>query len=194
MSATNLEQLRSTFKSLKTLDEMKRFITNLDEKAKGKGKEYKHLLHECIQSYNRAALKSGAAVKWLYWADVSKKAYNDGMGRHADCESRLSFFMRNSSSKTGDILNFMETENPPSYNFAYALDGLTKPNAAEPPDFHARLLKSAAEKDYMPAQYLLGNCFANGLGVPKDIGKAIFWWDKAAKKHLFEANEALLSN
>ena len=38
----------------------------------------------------------------------------------------------------------------------------------------------AAEQGYPPAQYDLGNCYLNGLGVQKSQAEAVEWIRKAA--------------
>jgi len=38
----------------------------------------------------------------------------------------------------------------------------------------------AAEQGFADGQYVLGNCYHSGNGVPKDDLEAIFWWKLAA--------------
>lgn len=40
----------------------------------------------------------------------------------------------------------------------------------------------SAVNGYAEAQTALGECYASGIGVPKDSGKAIQWWTKAAEQ------------
>ena len=42
--------------------------------------------------------------------------------------------------------------------------------------------KSDAEKGVADAQYKLGLCYSEGLGVAKDPVQAILWWRKAAEQ------------
>ena len=42
--------------------------------------------------------------------------------------------------------------------------------------------KVKAEQGNAPAQYNLGDCYANGEGVAKDQVQAVSWWRKAAEK------------
>ena len=45
----------------------------------------------------------------------------------------------------------------------------------------AQLMEEAALGGVPQAQFFLGNAYKSGLGVEKDLGKAIFWWAKAAE-------------
>ncbi len=42
-------------------------------------------------------------------------------------------------------------------------------------------LQSAAQANFAPAQYELGNLYAQGKALPKHQGQALFWYTKAAK-------------
>ncbi len=42
-------------------------------------------------------------------------------------------------------------------------------------------LQNAAQADFAPAQYELGNLYAQGKAMPKHQGQALFWYEKAAK-------------
>lgn len=59
------------------------------------------------------------------------------------------------------------------------------------PERAVRWYKSAADKNYAPAQYRLGLAYAKGLGVPKDINEATFWLKKALSNGNQEAKKAL---
>ncbi len=41
-------------------------------------------------------------------------------------------------------------------------------------------LTAAAEAGHPEAQFQLGFCYENGIGVPLNVGKAKYWYDKAA--------------
>ena len=43
------------------------------------------------------------------------------------------------------------------------------------------LYRKSAEQDFFPAQYHLGYCYANGIGVKKDLAEAVKWWRKSAE-------------
>jgi TPR repeat protein len=45
----------------------------------------------------------------------------------------------------------------------------------------AQLMEEAALGGVPQAQYFLGNAYKTGRGVDKDLGKAVFWWAKAAE-------------
>lgn len=50
---------------------------------------------------------------------------------------------------------------------------------------HARMIRcltAAAEAGHPGAQFQLGYCCENGIGVPLNVGKAKHWYDKAAAK------------
>ena len=47
--------------------------------------------------------------------------------------------------------------------------------------------RKAAEQGYVEAQFSLGVCYFDGVGVPKDNEEAIKWWYKAAKQGYTEA-------
>jgi TPR repeat protein len=51
--------------------------------------------------------------------------------------------------------------------------------------------KAMAEKGHPKAQHVLGMLYQNGLGVEKDIKKAIYWLEKAAEQGLKEAESYL---
>lgn len=42
--------------------------------------------------------------------------------------------------------------------------------------------REEAEEGYASAQYDLGVCFINGMGVKKDMAEAVKWWTKAAQQ------------
>ena len=45
----------------------------------------------------------------------------------------------------------------------------------------AQLMEEAALGGVQQAQFFLGNAYKSGQGVEKDLGKAVFWWAKAAE-------------
>lgn len=52
------------------------------------------------------------------------------------------------------------------------------------------LIKLSAEKGYMQGQYLLGNLYAKGEYLPKDLNLAMFWYSKSATQgHEFASLE-----
>lgn len=53
--------------------------------------------------------------------------------------------------------------------------------------------RKAAEKNYDKAQYFLGFCYENGIGVKKDPTIAMRWYEKAVAQHNIEAEKALSS-
>ncbi len=53
-------------------------------------------------------------------------------------------------------------------------------------------LSKAAEQDEKPGvQFLLGNCYHHGHGVPEDTAKALAWYRKAAEQGYCPAQRAL---
>lgn len=54
----------------------------------------------------------------------------------------------------------------------------------------ANLEKMAKQGD-LDAQYDLGHCYENGIGVAKDTKKAVYWYTKAADKGLANAQDRL---
>ena len=42
--------------------------------------------------------------------------------------------------------------------------------------------RKAAEQGDAKAQFILGGCYANGIGVTKDLAEAVKWWRKAAEQ------------
>lgn len=53
------------------------------------------------------------------------------------------------------------------------------------------LLKEAAQADNEIAQNMLGHCYFEGCGVPRNVEEAIRWWKKAAANGSVEARESL---
>ena len=51
--------------------------------------------------------------------------------------------------------------------------------------------RKAAEQGYAQAQNNLGNCYAYGDGVQKDLTQAEFWYRKAADQGHAQAQEVL---
>ena len=47
--------------------------------------------------------------------------------------------------------------------------------------------RKAADQGDAKAQFNLGNCYANGNGVQKDLTQAVFWYRKAADQGYVEA-------
>ena len=60
-----------------------------------------------------------------------------------------------------------------------------------PEDFRqaAKMLKEAAEAGYPEAQFLLGNCYADGIGVSRNLIKAAAFWGKAVRQDYAPAME-----
>ncbi len=50
---------------------------------------------------------------------------------------------------------------------------------------------AAARAGLPKAQYFLGNAYASGLGVEKDLAVAIKWWSRAAEQGMTQASETL---
>jgi TPR repeat protein len=44
-----------------------------------------------------------------------------------------------------------------------------------------RWLRKSADQDHPPAQFNLGVCYEQGLGVEPDMKRAMFWYNKAAE-------------
>ena len=44
------------------------------------------------------------------------------------------------------------------------------------------LVMAAAEQGHLEAQYQLGYCYENGIGVPINVDRAKFWYAKAAER------------
>lgn len=51
--------------------------------------------------------------------------------------------------------------------------------------------QSLAEQGNADAQFLLGNAYYNGNGVPQDYNQAISWWQKSAAQGNASAQKAL---
>ncbi|MCD8070178.1 MAG: hypothetical protein LUE08_02175 [Akkermansiaceae bacterium] len=58
-------------------------------------------------------------------------------------------------------------------------------------ELNAALYQEAAEQGNAEAQYRLGECYAEGEGVEKDVKEAVRWWRKAADQGHAEARMAL---
>jgi TPR repeat protein len=56
----------------------------------------------------------------------------------------------------------------------------------------AALMEEAAIGGVQQAQFFLGNAYKSGQGVEKDLGKAVFWWAKAAE-YRYQPSADLLS-
>ena len=56
----------------------------------------------------------------------------------------------------------------------------------------AQLMEEAAMGGVPQAQFFLGNAYRNGQGVEKNLGKAVFWWAKAAE-YGYQPSAELLS-
>jgi len=63
--------------------------------------------------------------------------------------------------------------------YEYGLRGATKDSAEA-----LKWFSKAAEQSFAPAQYGMGTCCANGLGVAKDNAEAVKWYLKAANQNL----------
>ncbi|MBR4597869.1 MAG: sel1 repeat family protein [Opitutales bacterium] len=46
----------------------------------------------------------------------------------------------------------------------------------------AEVYRKCAEQGFIAAQYHLGYCYANGIGVKKDLAEALKWWRKSAEQ------------
>ena len=51
--------------------------------------------------------------------------------------------------------------------------------------------RKAAEQDYPPAQFSLGEAYEEGFGIEPDMKRAIFWYNKAAEFGDPDAEEKL---
>jgi len=52
----------------------------------------------------------------------------------------------------------------------------------------------AAEHGHAQSQYLLGNCYFEGSFMEKNVGMAMYWWEKAAAQGHKEAEKKLMLN
>ena len=55
----------------------------------------------------------------------------------------------------------------------------------------AKWIRKAAEQGNARGEFLLGNLYAVGKGVPKNVNTTIQWWKKSAKQGYEEAQKAL---
>ena len=49
----------------------------------------------------------------------------------------------------------------------------------------------AANEDYVPAQMILAECYEKGFGTPKDLNKAVYWYQRAAANKNYDAEKKL---
>lgn len=61
----------------------------------------------------------------------------------------------------------------------------------EDPTKAFNLYRNAAMKGSVEAQYLVGNCFENGMGVDRDFERSFYWYGRAAFSGSAQANCAL---
>ena len=54
-----------------------------------------------------------------------------------------------------------------------------------------KLCRFAAEQNDADAQFRLGTCYYNGIGVEKDVVEAVKWWRKAAEQNNADAQFGL---
>ena len=73
--------------------------------------------------------------------------------------------------------------------FAFALFAFALLGAFAQNDINS--IKKAAEQGDAQAQFNLGNCYAKGEGVSKDLKEAVKWWCRAADQGNAKAQEAL---
>ena len=61
------------------------------------------------------------------------------------------------------------------------------------PDYEQAVIyyRLAAEKNHALSQFCLGNCYEDGVGVPKDHAKAMEWYERAARQQIPEAQYRL---
>lgn len=53
------------------------------------------------------------------------------------------------------------------------------------------MVQKSAEQDFAAAQYDLGACYLNGLGVEEDEKRALYWVQKAAEQDYADAQVVL---
>jgi hypothetical protein len=70
-------------------------------------------------------------------------------------------------------------------------DGQNKTDDKRPSWFTAAWFKKQAKAGFPGAQYRLGICYSEGLGVQKDEVQAVFWIQKAAEQGYLEAQQDL---
>lgn len=75
--------------------------------------------------------------------------------------------------------------------FAFALFAFALLSAFAQNDINS--IKKAAEQGDAQAQFNLGNCYAKGEGVSKDLKEAVKWWCRAADQGHAKAKEALIT-
>ena len=73
--------------------------------------------------------------------------------------------------------------------FAFALFAFALLGAFAQNDINS--IKKAAEQGDAQAQFNLGNCYAKGEGVNKNLKEAAYWYRKAAEQDLAEAQFTL---
>lgn len=55
----------------------------------------------------------------------------------------------------------------------------------------AQLMEEAAQAGVAQAQFFIGNAYRQGQGVTRDLGRAVFWWVRAAQSGQQRATETL---
>lgn len=78
----------------------------------------------------------------------------------------------------------------PDYADAHYNLGLTLKLTNQEADAAQEFL-AAARAGLPKAQYFLGNAYASGLGVEKDLAIAVKWWSRATEQGMTQASEAL---
>ncbi len=159
------------------------------QKAASKGNAYGMLNLVGLYAEGRGVAKNER--KAFYWAKKAAEKgmpeamsmvgsfYEQGIGVTQDRQQAL-FWYRKAAEK-GDVKGMF------SLGTFILLDKSGGMNKAEA----VRWLKLAAEKGYSSAYHNLGYCYYNGVGVPKDIEMAKYWYQKAAEEGDEEAKKIL---
>lgn len=111
--------------------------------------------------------------------DVAQAHYSLGVVRYTegDLAGAIESYRRVLAREPGHV--------DARYNLALILK-LTRRDAEAAPE-----LLAAAEAGFPKAQYFVGVAYANGLGVERDLARAIAWWFRAADQPVPQAGEAL---
>ena len=113
----------------------------------------------------------------------------DALVMETSHSARLTFAYTEALSNIGSLegVKQLADQGNPEMQFVFAVDFAIQESPHEA--FH--WFEKAALQGHVIAQYCLGNCYSDGVGVESDREQAMFWWKLASEQGYSEAKEAL---
>lgn len=130
---------------------------------------------QAINWYEQAAAAGKAEAAWELYEYYVKQ------GALEEPEEVEEEYREKAPSRSEGESFMMRPRRPQSDEMDDFRLGMSRQERTQEKELALAYLQSAAQADFAPAQYELGNLYAEGKAMPKHQGQALFWYEKAAK-------------